>query len=825
MPNYVPGTGCLTPKLMVVGLYPGREEDSAGRPFIGPSGQLVDELLLNAGVHRDEVYITNVVKYMPPFGDIQKLNLIDVSLQQQMDFLWNEEIHKLRPNCILAFGDLALETLTGLTGIEKYRGSILTSKDGVIKVVPSIHPVNLFPKPQQPAWPYVWKKIIQSDVSRAVEESQSNGVSLPDRTLDIAHSSLDVFRFFREYELLTRAANDIESINCVPICSGFAFNRHHALSIPLITKIGDHYITDMSYREIEECWRIIQTQFSRLQIIGQNYAYDEYKQNLIGFSIPNVVSDILLKARVIFPELPKKRLAMLTSLWTREPYYKDEGSEPKIGKKFNVEQFLKYNGKDCCVEIEIDEEMECDLISMEERFKLPLRDFYYNYVMKKHKFYLKMANVGWPVDLERQAALKLEYNKMWEDVHNKVTSLVGHEVNVSSTPQMFDLLYKELRFPARKRTPTSEDTIVALLGNQCKGKDAALKREVLLNVLNEKRIRSQLSKAINFTPDYDGRCKSTYNIEATETARSSTGVLKAPLRPKGKTIGLGYHTIPAHGRLGKSIKSMFICPPGMVIVQIDSSQAEARISAVLAEDWELLRAFDTVDIHRRTAGLLFGFTKSLNLQPGDIGLVDHLTKDGPERFTGKTFRHAGNYDMGKHTAMETFNTNAQKFEINMDISEWKAGHFLDLFHEASPKIRGKFHVDIKQALASLGYLINPFGRLRVFNGRADEERDREGYANIPQSTVADLVQTAALKSDEEFNGDASVQFVGEKHDSLALFAPENDWEPYAKTVKKHMEAPIDFSTYCTLKRDFVLKIPADVEISHTNYAEMEKVKL
>ena len=44
-------------------------------------------------------------------------------------------------------------------------------------------------------------------------------------------------------------------------------------------------------------------------------------------------------------------------------------------------------------------------------------------------------------------------------------------------------------------------------------------------------------------------------------------------------------------------------------------------------------------------------------------------------------------------------------------------------------------------------------------------------------------------------------------------------------MKKHMETPIDFSIYCTLKRDIKLTIPCDVEISHTNYATFEKVKM
>jgi len=55
--------------------------------------------------------------------------------------------------------------------------------------------------------------------------------------------------------------------------------------------------------------------------------------------------------------------------------------------------------------------------------------------------------------------------------------------------------------------------------------------------------------------------------------------------------------------------------------------------------------------------------------------------------------------------------------------------------------------------------------------------------------------------------------------------PENNWEPYAQLLKKYMEVPIDFSRYCSIKRDYILTIPCDVEISNTHYGDFQKVKL
>lgn len=825
MPNRVEGVGPLEPKLMVVGEAPGRHENEQGIPFVGPTGQMLNEFLSSAGIRRSDCYITNVVKYQPPFNDIKKLHLIGVDLAQSIRELWDNEINIFHPNCILAVGDVALNALTGYSGILNYRGSILRANDGKTKVVPTIHPAALFShntsdEGASGGLSYVYSKLIQADITRAVEESQTSSINLPERALTVAHNSLDVFRFFDEYKNLNRAACDIESINCIPICVGFAFSRYHALSIPLLRRIGQNVLTDMGDNELDECWRIIDTQLRRLQLVGHNFKYDEFKLGLTGFECPNVVSDTLIKVRVIFPELPDKRLSTVSSLWTREPYYKDEGKEFKIGKQ-KPEQMFLYNAKDCAVEFEVDEETDKDLDSMSERYHVPLRSYYYDYMMKKHKFYLRMENNGFAVDFDKKKELHKKYSEMQHTTHTSLVDKIGYEVNVKSYPQMFQLLYKAMKFKLRKQNPTSEDSIVALLGNHCKGKDAEIKKQILELILEERRIRDQKSRNINFQPDYDNRCKTSFNISATETCRSSTSVLKKPLRPR--KMGLAFHTISKHGRLAKDIRSMFIPDEGKIFLQADSSQAEARVVAVLSEDWELLEAFDKVDIHRRTAGLIFGYSQSLILKPGQIGVIDMMEKDGPERFCGKMTRHACNYDMGKRRFMTEFNTNAQKFEIPMTVSEWKAGQFIELFHNASPKIRGVFHRDIREALDSSRCIIDPFGGVRVFNGRWDDELYKEGYANIPQRTVAHLVQGAALKIDDELNGDGEVMFLSENHDSLIMQVPENGWEPYAKLMKKHMTTPIDFSTYCTLKRNYTLTIPCDIEISNTSYAEMNKV--
>ena len=841
MPNYVPGIGPFNPKLAIVAEAPGKNENNQLQPLVGPTGQLVNEMLSIAGISRDEVYLTNVCKYQPPFNDMKKLGLINIDLDQCVKELW-EELDRVRPNCIIAMGNYSLRALLGLPmqwnekknshSILNYRGSILLAKDRTTKIVPTIHPAALFNRYSEgeegSGLDYVYKVLIQHDISRAVEESLSNQLNLPRRDLSVARNSLDLFRFLRLYEKDEKVSCDIESINCVPVCIGFAFNRSHAISVPLYNSIGNVQLTEMGDNELDECWNLINEVFRTKKIIGQNFKYDEFKLDLCRFDKPTLISDTLIKTRVIFPELPMKALHVQSSLWTREPYYKEEGKEFKIGKS-PVSQLFLYNAKDCAVTYEIDEEQEINLDELSAEHGVPLRSYYYDYMMKKHSFYLAMENNGFAVDFDKKAELLKRYTDSQKEIHAGITEILGFDVNVKSTPQMYELLYKTLGFKPYKKAPTSEDSIVKLMNTHCKGKKLAYKT-ILEEILKERRTRTQISRDISFAPDYDKRCKTSFNIIATETCRSSTGILKKPLRPR--KMGLAFHTISKHGKLAKDIRSMFRPDKGKIFLQADSSQAEARVVAVLSRDWTLLEAFDRIDIHKRTAALILGMTSTLDLVSDRLQSDDRIGKDAPERFMGKKVRHAGNYLMGKGEFMLNFNTDAQKFEINTEISEWKAGDMLEKFHRASPKLSSVFHADIIAAIQSSRCLIDPFGGVRLFHGRMDDRIYKEGFANIPQRTVGHLVQGAALLVNDELGdevgdvkSDKPVNWISENHDSLLLQVPENNWEPYAKLLKRHMEREINFNTYCTLKRDYNLRIPCDIELSDTNYSEMRKVKL
>ena len=110
--NPVPGEGPLDARVMVVGEAPGKKEDEQGRPFVGPAGQLLNQLLGLAGLDRSQVYITNVVKCRPPGNRDPRDEEIEACLPYLI-----RQIRLIQPGLIIAVGRHAGRTLYRLAGL------------------------------------------------------------------------------------------------------------------------------------------------------------------------------------------------------------------------------------------------------------------------------------------------------------------------------------------------------------------------------------------------------------------------------------------------------------------------------------------------------------------------------------------------------------------------------------------------------------------------------------------------------------------------------------------------------------------------------------
>lgn len=815
--RYVPGEGPIGAKLAVVGEAPGFHEDQSGVPFSGPSGYLLNDFLRAAGLSREQVYVSNVVKYRPFRNEIKTVPqaVVDDSIDKLI-----KELREVRPNCILALGNLAMSALTGigttnvrgLKGISDYRGSVLFSSTIPSKVVPTIHPAALLHQrdSEQSVFPYSSRHYIQLDIARAVEESKSPTYNIPKKNITIIRSSSQLFQILRQYRGRRYVSIDIELFNSFPCSIALAFDSYGAIAIPLDNIPAKDWIP-IPEADLCRIWKYLDDFFKhepQLRTIGQNFKFDEEKlKTCIGIFCPKLQYDTSFLAHILHPEFPKS-LAFLTSIYTRQPYYKDEGKEFNP-KKDKFERFLTYNGIDAAVTYEICFELLSAIGELQGLFPNSRPTFYADeYYPQLHQLYLDIEREGFLVDKSKRSELKREYHQRLEVKFKRLESLVGHELDskfVNSPKQVAELLYDELKIP--QRAGTGEDVLIALLANVVKDQR---KRQIIESILELRRDYKTLGTYINARPDYDGRMRTAYRIVGTETGRSSTSIMKPPVRPD--KMGLAFQTLTKHGE-GSEIRKMLVPDPGYVIMEWDLSQAEARIVALLANDEETLRLFDTIDIHAYTAGLIFG---------GDWQRYckDSEGNEPVERFIGKTTRHACNYGMRKRLLMDVINTGAKNAGIDLIVSEWKAGKILEAFHSGFPKIEQVFQAEVALEIDKCSTLVNPYGRIRQFFGEPQSyDIYKEAYAFIPQSTVADHLKFAALRIRDQR---PDFRIVMEVHDALVAQVKIGEESEIDSLVRKELERPIDFKD-CSLPRGTIV-IPTECQIGINNLKEMRKFK-
>lgn len=826
---YIPGMGNPDAKLIILGEKVGYFEEQKKQPFAGQSGKLLRDFCTDSGIDISECYLTNVLKYNTRSTKPKDLKDEGIDLQNCINQV-QDEVRQIGANAVLALGNLAMQAMVGIkTGITKWRGSVLRSNFQIrdkqgnlrhVKVIPSFNPAAFLwskdkPKGQGVQWSA--KAYVTLDFKRAREQSTFADYRPPARNLEVCRSYPQFRAFVEKYKNRKKypyCAIDIETIKCIPILIAFAFTKDHAISVPLMNLDPINFTPN----ELVEIWLLIDEILNdpEIKIIGQNFKFDQEKlERPCGFRIPKLYADTSLMMRYVYPEL-KTNLGFLGSIFTEEPFYKDDGKEFNI-KKDDIQKYMIYNAKDVAIDLEV-------FFALDELIqKYGLKQFF-DLMMPAHAFVMRMERNGIKQNEVRKAQLISKYTMWADEVHSELNLLTqlncecdgsGTGCTYNSNKKMRWLLFEKFDLPERAKI--DEDSLCAMLSN------ARLDyhhRTTIEDLYKLRRIR-KAKKSAEAKPDYDGRMRTSVNINGTETGRRSNRVLKPPVRPT--QVGQVFQILTKHGEFGPDIRESYEADEGCEFGQVDSSQAEARIVALLAEDYDLLKLFDTIDVHCLTTSWIFEKTLEQAMKDKADGKED-------ERFVGKTARHAGNYDMGKHRFALDVTSGARRFNIrdsrtnaNFVLSEARADQILRTFHSKSPKIRGIFHESVRKALKdNKRVLVNPFGRRRLFMDRWGEPLFREGYAQIPQSTVGDNTILALMRAEKRFaEMKVWVQFLSESHDAgLVQYKIEDRWK-VLPVLKEEFERPIDFGP-CTLSRGSLV-IPADLEVG-TNYRHLKKIK-
>lgn len=812
----VRGFGNSKPTAFFIADAPRGDDLKTDYSLTGYAGNILRDYCKEQRLNLEDFWRTCLIKEDVPKEKEKDESYLQAKIESYKSILLGE-IETLKPNLLIPLGELSFNFLTNLHNIRKFRGSVLPISGSFHQLNP-----NLKVLPILGPYPYLIKEYRLRPITRidfAKIPKHLTDCPIPDNLYNIwVCRSSAALRTFIERNYQTTMARggflvfDIETYFQIPICISFCFDGFESVCVPLIDSSIDR---DNRTLMMELVSKLLSSPIPK---VNQNIKYDWKILERWNFCVNNVVGDTMLGANVLYSEFPKN-LGFLTSIYTDIPYFKDEGKnfDPDRGKR---DRYFLYNAKDSLATSQIYS------IQLNE-FKEQGVEGVYDNLIKLIPIYRKMEDRGIRIDKYQQNNLLAKYNSLFHIQEIKLRSLTGRAYfNPLSPKQCKELIFDEMGYSKiqgvgtnKDGSPSTDEDSLDLLAAYGEPKRAPSTGPITLEaIIGARKIHKVIEiLELHLHPDERFRCE--FNLAGTENGRTSAGETTDQYiyfeNGKVKIINLGHslQTIGKHGfsidgiTYGQDLRSMFVPSPGMVFVEMDLSQAEARVDAVLAGNFDILHIFDgPIGIHRLTGSWAY------SCEPSEI--KKSILVEGIDRYhVAKQIRHSGERNI-------TAKTLRVKFLPELSLQE--CTRLLTVFHSKQPEIREVFHREVRLALDSLTHcLVAPNGRRRDFFDRIDARTYNEGFSFLPQAIVGDQNKFhGILKSSEEFQGRAWL--LVENHDSAMYETTQDYKDKLIEVYKKNVETPIDFNS-CTLKRDFQLTIPSEASVG-SNWYEMREQK-
>lgn len=762
-------SGQAPAKVMIVGEAPGDQEMVKGEPFVGSSGLELSKMLSEAGIYRNQCFLTNVLRIKPPGNDIGSFVAMKKSavtpqhglirdkyclppVWEGMELL-KREIELVRPNVIIACGNLALWALTGHWGVMSWRGSILECDlDLGLDYKPK---VLITYSPSVILYQWSWRQIMVHDLRRAKAHSDSRVLIQPDYKFitrpDYATAlyTLDALLQIVESKPLPLAV-DIETRAGHIACIGFAWTKLEAICIPLMcTERVEGYWTAEEEAVLMYKLYLLLTH-KNTQVLGQNFSYDaQYFFRHLHY-IPRLVRDTMLAQHSCFSNM-QKGLDFLSSMYCEHHvFWKDDGKT--WDEKTGEDQLWVYNCKDAVITFEVDTVEQRNVDSMK------LRDVH-DFQQKLFWPVLNTMNRGLRVDHARRAQFAMDLSDEIAKREQWMIDVLGHPVNIKSPKQMQELFYDSLGqkpiISRKSGTVTCDDEALGKIADR-----EPILRPIVKKIQELRSLGVFLSTFVNAPVDIDGRMRCSFNIAGTETYRFSSSA-------NAFGSGLNLQNIPKGGGNDElelpNVRSLFVPDPGNTFFDIDLSSADLRIVVWEADEPEFKAMLKSgLDPYTEIA-------KEFYHDPT-------ITKKDPRRQTFKSFAHGTNY-------LGTAKGLAERLGLGVHESEqtqkWYFGRF--------PRIK-KWQDDIKDQVFKRRYVENVFGYRTYFFDRIEGTIFNQAVAWIPQSTVACLINRAYVKIHEEYKW---AEVLLQVHDSLAGQFPTHlgDWATRKIVEAAEIELP------------------------------------
>jgi len=491
-----------------------------------------------------------------------------------------------------------------------------------------------------------------------------------------------------------------------------------------------------------------------IEKIGQNLKYDILVLRRAGVALRGITFDTMIASYLIDPG---RREHGMDSLALQYLDYRTITYEELCGKgksqipisECPLDRVVEYAGEDADIPLRLREIFQPDL----ERFALDR--LFTTIEMPLVPVLAEMEWAGIRIDTEFFATLSRRLERELELIREEIYKEAGGEFNISSTPQLREILFDRLGLPVLKRTKTGPSTDASVLEEL-----AAQGHRLPVLLLEYRQLDKLKGTYVDALPQLvnpeTGRLHTSFNQTVAATGRLSSS-------------DPNLQNIPVRTELGAEIRKGFIPEAGSVFLAADYSQIELRILAHLSGDPTFVEAFRRgEDIHRQTAAQVFG-----------VALEDVTPT---MRDAAKTINFATIYGIGPFAL-------AQK--LGTSVAE--ARSFISAYFERFPGVRRYLDEQIEQA-RQVGYVETLSGRRRYipeiksdnFNIRQFGER---AATNAPvQGTAADIIKLAMIEIHRALAERVpSAKMLLQVHDELVFEVPEAEVETTRELVVEIME--------------------------------------
>lgn len=713
---------------MLVGEAPGREEDDAGRPFIGGAGRVLAALLGDAGVLKTDCYLSNVCRCRPPNNRTPELDEIFAC----QDYL-AAEIKRVNPDVIVALGDTAA-MLCGGHGVNTHRGAIVQGVGPAAgrPVLITYHPA--FVMRMRSMFPVVAWDLRKARIYLK-EEAPEEYIYTPTRS-DI----LSIFQHIRENEL--DVAIDIETAaDKEEGGKDDALNAYKGEIIGIAFSWGIGKAMQLDASTMIHNWDIVVEFLSSYpnQIYANN-TFDRLFLWVKSLHKPMLKWDVQTAMHYIYPALPKK-LDFLRSIYTDIPpykyVYKGEAGGKYRPEKLSPESLARLNCLDVDVTWRVCQEQK-KYISEEV-----MRE-----VWKEEEMALEMKHLGVPLNPEILAAHYATVLPEMEGLAQRFEQEYG--VSVSSPKQMNALMYDRLGLPwhndkgrscTRSDASTNEKAVKAI-GEACglmylndeegeRFEGESLHKQFLGDLLLHRglsKVASTYCVGLYKAIDSAGRVHPSWQVTGTATHRWAC------------------RDVVMHG-VPKRMRDMIQAPPGKIFFGADYKGMQVVGAGVLAGQWDLVEAMQCPD-----------FSIHLEVMEAIRPYYPDVTKMHAKAVVFGKFFGRSDRDIATtfHVPLKT---------VNM---------WTDIFYGKYPKLRELFEEKHVTQWKELGYVIGVDGH-KLYAEQVTEAK------NYPvQNFETRVVKTAMWKLRE-----AGFKLILMAHDQLVCEEPDDEskYERYKEFIR------------------------------------------